>query len=128
MAPVATAVVILVAFATGALAARTMRSADASVAAAVSWQPSARTVEQARARALDALFRARAARSAGGVLSACEDFAAFGDRDVVRVCVRVAQGLTDPNDAGAAGRLRALTAWLADRDRSTDQGGKSDDR
>jgi hypothetical protein len=115
MAPVATALVILVALAGGALAARAVRSDDAAGLAAVSWRPSARAVEQARARALDALFRARAARSADGVLSACERFAGFGDRDVVRACVGVARSLTDPNDAGAGDRLRALTAWLVER-------------
>jgi len=64
----------------------------------------------ARELYLEALFRARAAKSLAGVVRATEGFESLGDRDVVAQGLRVARGVAARDADGAArARLEALT-------------------
>ncbi len=63
-----------------------------------------------------ALFRARQQGSLNGVLDAAEAFGALGDGAMVEQCLRVAEGLAAlHSDKGAADRVRALAATIAER-------------
>ena len=66
-------------------------------------------VSRARELYMAALTRARADRSAQGVLRAAESFQALGDREVVEQCLIIAEGLGVTTDNEAMGRLRATT-------------------
>lgn len=74
-------------------------------------RPAAETKE--RQSYLLALVRAREQRSLEGVLRAGEAFASMGDREVVRLCIRVAESLAPEAGGGAARqRMRALRERL----------------
>jgi hypothetical protein len=80
--------------------------------------PGFRKAAESRARESywTALFRARRQGSLNGVLDAAEAFGALGDRVMVEQCVRIAERLALlTGDAGAADRVRALAADLAQR-------------
>lgn len=69
---------------------------------------------KAREAYLIALFRARRDGDLEGVLRAAEAFAGLGDREVVRQCLAVAEGLvTSRNDDAARERVRQVTERLS---------------
>ena len=80
--------------------------------------PGFRKAAESRARESywTALFRARRQGSLNGVLDAAEAFGGLGDRVMVEQCIRIAERLALLTaDAGAADRVRALAADLAQR-------------
>ena len=69
---------------------------------------------KARGLYLNALFRARQARSVDGVLRTAQAFAALGDREVVERCIAAADGLAvRERDAEARARVRDFTQRFA---------------
>jgi hypothetical protein len=69
---------------------------------------------KARSIYLDALFRARQQRSLEGVLRSAEAFAVLSDWEVVRQCLRIAEGLAvQARDAQARARVQAFRERLA---------------
>lgn len=81
-----------------------------------------REASLARARQvyLTALDRARQQRSVEGVLRAAEAFDALGDREVVNVCMRIAESLAaQSGDANTIERVRAFRERSAARSLNT---------
>ena len=81
----------------------------------IAWSAGSREAYEPKARRvyLSAFFRARREGSMEGVLRAAQAFAALGDMDVVRQCLRTAERLaTRASDHQALARIRELQEQL----------------